>query len=191
MAQPTSSSRSFAALALALALASSALPRVSADAPIAADALLSLDGAAWTAQSSAGGAAIAAAVPGDVVSDLAAAGVIREPWLDLTWRDEAGRWDLAAWTYSLSFPTPATWDKQDTALLIFDSIKMAADISLNGQAIGAATSQHLRYVFQVDTVLALPGDVNTLTVAFPPTVEDTRNDAGRFQGCSGGWDWAP
>ena len=96
-----------------------------------------------------------------------------------------------AWTYSLSFPTPATWDKQDTALLIFDSINMAADISLNGQAIGAATSQHLRYVFQVDTVLALPGDVNTLTVAFPPTVEDTRNDAGRFQGCSGGWDWAP
>ena len=181
-----------AALAAALLALAAAPPRgCSADYPMAADSLLSLDGAAWTAQSSAGGAAIAAAVPGDVVSDLAAAGVIRSPWLDLTWRDEAARWDLAAWTYSVTFATPAAWGAGDAVLLVLDSVRMAADVSLNGKAVGSATSQHLRYAFPVGADIARPGAENVLTVVFPATVNDTRNDAGRFMGCSGGWDWAP
>ena len=138
------------------------------------------------------GAPIAARVPGDVISDLAAAGAIRSPWLDLTWRDEAGRWDLDSWTYRTSFVTPAGWGSGGgETLLVFDSVKMAADVTLNGQVVGAASSQHLRYAFAVGAALAAPGGANELAVAFPPTVSDTRNDAGRFQGCSGGWDWSP
>ena len=184
-------SLSLAARAAALLAAALAPRGCSADLPIAADSLLPLDGAAWTAQSSAGGAAIPAAVPGDIGSDLAAAGVIRSPWLDLTWRDEAARWDLAAWTYSVSFATPAAWAAGDSVQLVLDSVRMAADVSLNGRAVGSATSQHLRYAFEVGASLAPPGGANALTVVFPATVTDTRNDAGRFMGCSGGWDWAP
>ena len=183
------SSSSPRSLAAAAALAAALAARgCAADLPIAADSLLSLDGAAWTAQSSAGGAAIAASVPGDVVSDLAAAGVIRSPWLDLTWRDEAGRWDLASWTYSVTFATPASWAPGAGAetLLVFDSVKMAASVTLNGASVGNATSQHLRYAFPVGALLAAPGAQNELLVVFPPTVEDARNDAGRFAGCSGG-----
>lgn len=172
--------------ALALALALSAPPRTSAGhLPIAASATLSLDGA-WSAQSSA--SSIPAAVPGDVISDLASAGVIASPWLDLTWRVEAARWDLDAWVYSTTFATPENWDAAGETLLVFDSVKMAADIALNGVAVGAATSQHLRYEFPVS--LRAAGALNNLTVTFPPTVDDVRNDAGRFAGCSGGWDWA-
>jgi len=178
-------------LSLLLLLLAALPPRCAADLPIASDASLSLDGELWTAQSSAAGeAAIAARVPGDVVTDLAAAGVIRSPWLDLTWRDEAGRWDLNAWTYAAAFTTPAGWSAASgETFLVFDSVKMAADVALNGEAVGSVTSQHLRYAFPVGALLAAPGASNALAVVFPPTVSDTRNDAGRFMGCSGGWDW--
>jgi len=164
------------------------------DPAIAASARLSLDGAAWTAvPASNPSQAIGANVPGDIVTDLAAAGVIAAPWLDLTWRAEAGRWDLDTWTYETSFETPAGWAAAPGAevWLVFDSVKMAADVSLNGAAVGATVNQHLRYTFPVGALLATPGGaLNRLAVTFPPTVSDTRNDAGRFMGCSGGWDCA-
>jgi len=73
---------------------------------------------------------------------------------------------------------------------VFESIKMAANITLNGVALGEAVNQHVRYSFNVQSLLLPPGEENTLTVSFPPTVEDLRNDGGRFMGASGGWDWA-
>ena len=187
--------RAAVAVALALALALALLPAASlaADSRIAADALLPLDGAAWSAApASDPSRAIAASVPGDVVSDLAAAGVIATPWLDLTWRDEAARWDEDSWTYALSFATPAGWapaSPGDEVYAVFDSVKMAADISLNGHAVGSATSQHRRYLFAVGALLAPAGGANnnSLSVVFPPTVSDARNDDGRYVGCAGGW----
>ena len=127
------------------------------------------------------------AVPGDVISTLADAGIIADPWHNLTWREEAGRWDLAAWSYSAAFASPA-WTASGSTLLVLDSVKMAADVIFNGHQLGAATSQHLRYTFDVSSLLQAPGaGDNIINVTFQPTVSDTRNDAGRFQGCSGGW----
>ena len=145
------------------------------------------DGAVWSASSD-GVHLPSIRVPGDVISALSEAGIIADPWHDLTWRDQAGRWDLVTWTFSTVFESPP-WLANGTTLLVFDSVKMAGDISLNGHSLGAATSQHLRYSWDV-TALLSPGK-NVLNVTFPPTVGDTRNDGGRFQGCSGGWDWAP
>lgn len=168
-----------------------ALPSaLAADARIAGDVPpVSLDGSAWVGTSSSG-ATIPALVPGDLISDLARAGVIPDPWFDLTWRDQAGLWDLHAWNFTRDFPTPASAAAGAT-LLVFDSIKMAATVRLNGAVLGTATSQHLRYSYDVTPLLAPQGGSNTLSVAFQPTLSDTLNDEGRFQGCSGGWDWAP
>lgn len=184
-----------AAVVFSLFLALTLVPTAcTADAPIAANGLLYLDGSSWVATpSSNADNAISANVPGDLISDLYNAGVIASPWLDLTWREQAGLWDLDTWTYTTTFETPAGWDGSggDEVLLVFDSVKMAADITLNGVALGAATSQFVRYDFNVGNVLApaSQGAANTLTVAFAPTVEDARNDQGRFMGCSGAWDW--
>ena len=160
------------------------------EARVAGDSLQLLDGASWTATSDVKGAApIPAVVPGDLISDLARAGVIADPFFNLTWRDEAGRWDLAAWTFARTFATPSWAAAGASTLLVFDSVKMAADIALNGAPLGEATSQHLRYSYDVSALLAPAGGSNTLSVAFPATVSDIRNDDGRYQGCSGGWDW--
>ena len=160
------------------------------EAPIAGDAAQTLDGLAWSAVSSSG-QRVPAQVPGDLISDLARAGVIADPWKDLTWREQAGLWDTESWTFTVTFPTPAWASSGGATLLVFDSVKMAGDIALNGAALGAATSQHLRYTYDVSKRLAGPGAANSLAVSFPPTVSDTRNDFGRYQGCSSGWDWAP
>ena len=153
---------------------------------LAADSAQSLDSTLWTASSS-DGTVISASVPGDVISDLSAAGVIPPPFLDLTWREQAGRWDLATWTFSITFDDEAVGT--DTALcapwLVFESVKMAADVTLNGVLLGAVTNQHLRGVFPLAEGL-LHAAGNILSVAFPPTVEDVRNDEGRYMGSSGG-----
>jgi hypothetical protein len=69
-------------------------------------------------------------------------------------------------------------------LLVFDGIKMGANISLNGVPLGAALDQYLRYTFSLQSagVALLPGDgANTLTVAFDPAVTVD----GRFMACTG------
>ena len=176
-------------LRVAVCAAAAAAVACAGEARVAGDSLQLLDGA-WTATSDAAGAVpVPAVVPGDLISDLARAGVIPDPFFNLTWRDEAGRWDLAAWTFTSSFATPSWAAAGASTLLVFDSVKMAADIVLNGAPLGAATSQHLRYSYDVSALLAPAGGSNTLSVAFPATVSDTRNDDGRYQGCSGGWDW--
>ena len=159
--------------------------------PIAGDAAQALDGLAWSAVSSSG-RRVQAQLPGDLISDLARAGVIADPWKDLTWREHAGLWDTHSWNFTVSFPTPA-WASIGATLVVFDSVKMAGDITLNGVALGAATSQHLRYTYDISKQLAAPSAAaaNSLTVSFPPTVTDTRNNPGRYPACSGGWDWVP
>lgn len=167
---------------------------------IAGEVVQTLDGLAWSAVSSSG-ELVPAQVPGDLISDLARAGIISDPWKNLTWREQASLWDVLSWNYTVSFATPP-WANRGATLLVFDSVKMAGDVILNGVPLGAATSQHLRYTYDISKRLQAPPPtaagggaaatpVNTLTVSFPPTVSDTRNDFGRYQGCSGGWDWAP
>lgn len=153
------------------------------DVPPAADTIMYLDGPLWTASSDSGDT-IAVTVPGEIISDLQVAGRIPDPWLNLAWRANAYLWDNHSWTYSTSFSAPvsagSTW-------LVFDGVKMAADIVLNGASVGSTINWAQRYVFPV----SLASGINNLSITFPPTISDTRNDNGRYMGCSGGWDWAP
>lgn len=176
------------AAVLALHLPARCAAEGTRDAPIVADAIQYLDSALWTA-TNAEGLAIRATVPGDVVSDMHAAGLIPDPWLDLTWRQYAGLWDSTTLAYSTTFSSPPA-AAGARVWLVFDGVKMAATLSLNGKWLGNATNQFIRYRFDVTDVLAAGPGANTLSVEFPPTSEDPRNDEGgtnlRWAAYSGG-----
>lgn len=150
------------------------------DDPIASDApALYLDGNAWTADNG-NGTVVEGNVPGDLVTDLQKAGVIGDPLYE---NNFAGPnvWDATNWTYTTNFAyaTPAA-DAQ--IYLVFDGIKMASDVYLNGIFLGYATDQFLRYEFPVSSYLAPAGQLNTLAVVLRPT-KDELNVEGRFMAC--------
>lgn len=70
--------------------------------------------------------------------------------------------------------------------MVFDGIKMGAEIFLNGQSLGVVADQFLRYNFSVQNLLVTSGN-NTLQVTFP--AHYAIDTAGRFMACTGGWDW--
>ena len=144
-----------------------------------------LDGT-WTVKDTAS-LSIPGAVPGDLVTDLQIAGKIADPLYELGFKGNL--WDTGNYTYSLAFTVPAAIASVSGVWLVFDGVKMAADISLNGQHLGAITNQFVRTKFDVSTSIMKSG-TNSLSVTFT-TMKDPRNNEGRFMGCSGGWDWGP
>lgn len=133
----------------------------------------------WIA-SAPGVGSIRASVPGDLITDLEAAGLIGDPLYELNWQN-ASLWDSHVWTYATTFTlTPAA--AASTLLLVLDGVKMSAHVSLNGVAVGHTTDQYLRYTFPVAGV-AVAGP-NTLTVSFDSADQSTE---GRWMACTGGW----
>ena len=126
---------------------------------------------------------IAATVPGDLVTDLQRAGILDDPLFATNFKN-ASVWNGPAWNVSTTFDLPGTG--VPSQLLVFEGIKMGAKVWLNGHHLGNASDQHRRYVFHVAPLLRPAG--NQLTVSFDPSIDMS---AGRFMGCSGGWDWAP
>jgi hypothetical protein len=166
------------------------------DNPIVGDTITYLDnrgggGSAWTAATAE--MTIPATVPGDLLSDLHAANAIGDPLYELNFKNSS-IWHDNVWTYTTTFDT-ATHDLQsgDELLLVFDGIKMGANISLNGKKLGQAEDQFLRYSFPlVASNLLRTGNgveeaANTLEISF----DSSACVDGRFMACTGGWDWAP
>ena len=187
-----------AAAAPAAAAPAAALPPTLIDHPIASGtAPRYLDGN-WTATNPLW-ATLNTKVPGDIISDLQAAGRVGDPYWNTTWREPAfvEQWNNGTWTYIKTFATPATaavaadsatltTSANGATLLVFDGIRMGAVLRLNGQWLGNATDQFLRYEFAVTAALAPPGGRNTLSVAFDKSIAT----GGRF--CySSQIDWAP
>ena len=135
---------------------------------------------------------IKAKVPGDLITDLQAASLVGDPLYELNFMN-ATMWDSYVWTYSTAFTMAA--DRLDriraaggSHLLIFDGVKMGANVKLNGKVVGQTTDQFLRYEFPLDGTLLKAGvGANTLTVEFDPSIDCQ----GRWMACTGGWDWAP
>ncbi|MFC8536895.1 glycoside hydrolase family 2 protein [Streptomyces sp. NPDC057249] len=145
---------------------------------------------------------IPATVPGCVHTDLLAAGLIEDPYLDdnetrLGW---IGRTD---WAYRTAFDwTP---DGHDHADLCFDGLDTVATILLNGTEIGRTANQHRSYRFPVRA--SLNEGENTLDVIFTAPyayAEELRDRLGdrpgaytepyafiRKMACNFGWDWGP
>eukprot|EP00912_Choanoflagellata_sp_UC4_P002006 UC4_evm3s1289 len=124
-----------------------------------------------------------AQVPGDLVSDLNYSGFILDPIFNNNFRNSTLWGDGTIWTYSTTFNT-STNDLSSDVLLVFDGIKMGANISLDGRFLGQSNDQFLRYVFHLDVLEPGP---HALEVRF----SDEIYCDGRWMGCSGGWDWAP
>jgi hypothetical protein len=105
------------------------------------------------------------------------AGVVPEPLFDLNFKSTV--WDSCSWTLSRTFPwNTSAVGTGDTTMLVFDGVKMAADVSLNNQVIASIADQFLRVTVPLSNLEAS----NTLSVTFPPS-SDARNSAGRFMAC--------
>ena len=143
---------------------------------VAAEHTLVLDGE-WQLVSDAGHA-LTGSVPGDLITDLEKAHIVQDPLFELGWLDNnTGRvppWNAHVWTYSTHFTAPPN------SLLVFDGIKMCAQILVNGKQVLFTTDQFLRYTLPVS------GDVK-LEVVFDPT----KDVGGRYMASSGGWDFEP
>jgi beta-mannosidase len=141
-----------------------------------------------------------AVVPGCVHTDLLAAGLIPDPFLDDN--ESALAWiGLVDWTYATSF----TWvpDDADRTDLVFEGLDTVTTILLNGSEIGATANQHRSYRFDVRD--ALVDGENELVVRFRSPVKYANEqsvalgarqrpyplpyDAIRKSACSFGWDW--
>jgi beta-mannosidase len=159
----------------------------------------------WTVSAVTGNPAytgVAATVPGCVHTDLLAAGLIDDPYLDdnetrLGWIGRTG------WCYRTAF----RWapDSQCRTDLVFDGLDTVAAISLNGEDLGRTANMHRRYRFDVTGLLA-PGR-NILQVLFTAPyeyAEALRAQLGprpspygepypfiRKMACNFGWDWGP
>ncbi|WP_405390371.1 glycoside hydrolase family 2 protein [Streptomyces sp. NBC_01102] len=145
---------------------------------------------------------VPAAVPGCVHTDLLAAGLIDDPYLDdnetrLGW---IGRTD---WTYRTTFDWSA--DEHTFTDLCFDGLDTVATVVVNGAEVGSTANQHRGYRFPVRPLLR--EGANTLDVRFtaPYTyAEALRDKLGdrpgaytepyafiRKMACNFGWDWGP
>jgi beta-mannosidase len=150
------------------------------------------------------GAPVPATVPGCVHTDLLAAGLIPDPYLDdneqrLGW---IGRTD---WDYRTRFE----WDPDlpgGHVDLVCAGLDTVATVELNGQEVGRTANMHRGYRFPV-TRLLRPGE-NVLAVRFASAyryAEALRDQLGdrpsayepepyafiRKNACNFGWDWGP
>lgn len=145
--------------------------------------------------------AIPATVPGTVHTDLLAAGLIADPYLDLNElrQDWVGRQD---WRYETRFDWQPGGPRVDLAC---DGLDTFAEIVLNGHVVGTTANQNRRYRFDV-TDLLVAGE-NRLAVTFRSAwavgaemaaarVQRPANYPGpanlmRKMACNFGWDWGP
>ncbi|GAA1550694.1 glycoside hydrolase family 2 protein [Kribbella hippodromi] len=171
--------------------------------------LCTAGGAAWTVSAVEGpvpdgliGRPVPATVPGEVHTDLLAAGEIPDPFdgdneSKLHW---IGR---TRWSYRTSFAWVA--DGNDRQELVAEGLDTVATVTLNGQEIGRTANQHRSYRFDVTGVL-VAGD-NELVIEFEGPVaaaEAARAKNGnwphtnhhpynqlRKMASNFGWDWGP
>ncbi|HLS03787.1 MAG TPA: hypothetical protein VK030_03405 [Actinomycetales bacterium] len=163
----------------------------------------------WTARAVAGpvdekvqGREVAATVPGTIHTDLMAAGLIPDPYLD-------NHEHLVAWVGSCDWEYRTQFEYQpgaaDRADLVFDGLDTVATITLNGVEIGRTFNMHRSYRFSVAEHLV--EGVNELVVLFSspvkyataqsqelgyrPKTNPPPYNAMRKMACSFGWDWGP
>jgi beta-mannosidase len=164
----------------------------------------------WTLRSAGGpvpaeiaAATVIAQVPGSVHTDLLAAGLIPDPYLDtneaaLVWMHRTD------WRYELPVTAAAAADDERVDL-VFDGLDTVATIELDGSGVGRTANQHRSYRFDVRGLLG--SGEHTLTVHFRSALEYAEAERERLgkrpsayehplnmvrkMACSFGWDWGP
>src|SRR5699024_6567098 len=143
---------------------------------------------------------IPAQVPGCVHTDLLAAGLIDDPYLDDN--EAAQRWiGLTHWTHRTTLVRPAGGHARHD--LVFDGLDTVATVRVNGGMVHESANQHRSYRIEVTDVLT--GGEDELEVAFASPVRYANAqslvygagsrpyplpyEAIRKSACSFGWDW--
>lgn len=143
-----------------------------------------------------------AQVPGCVHTDLMAAGLLADPYLDRN-EDDVAWVGRADWTYTTELPRrDASFERAD---LVFDGLDTVAAVHVGGRLLGRTRNMHRSYRFDV-TELLTDGPA-PLEVAFTSAyteAEEVRAALGerpnsypepfnyvRKMACSFGWDWGP
>ena len=148
-------------------------------------------------------ATVPAEVPGSVHTDLLAAGLIPDPYLDSN--EAALAWmHRADWRYELPLTAvgPADDERVD---LVFDGLDTLATIDLDGARVGQTANQHRSYRFDIRDLLGT-GE-HALAVHFRSALEYAETERARLgrrpsayehplnmvrkMACSFGWDWGP
>ncbi|GGI46742.1 beta-mannosidase [Agromyces flavus] len=149
------------------------------------------------------GVVVPGTVPGVVHTDLLAAGLIPDPYIDdnealLSWIG------LVDWTYETTIEiAPEELAAADRHDLAFDGLDTVATITLNGVVVGEVANQHRSYRYDVTDVLR--AGENALVVAFRSPVRYANDQsvalgarphgyplpyqAIRKSACNFGWDW--
>lgn len=159
-----------------------------------------LSSVAGPAPAAVAGAMIPATVPGCVHTDLLAAGLIDDPYLDDN--EAATSWiGLSDWEYRREF----TWHRSEATRhdLVFEGLDTVGEITLNGVGVGRVDNMHRTWRFDVTAALQ-EGD-NELVVTFRSPVKyadrasldlgmrprpyPTPYNAIRKMASSFGWDW--
>jgi beta-mannosidase len=144
--------------------------------------------------------AIPATVPGAVHTDLLAAGLIPDPYLD--GNEKLLGWiGLTDWRYTTTF----AWQPGSTTQseIVFDGLDTIATVSLNGHILGTTRNMHRSYRFdlrpylraglnELDVSFESPiraADAASLELGYRPHVNHHPYNAIRKMACSFGWDW--
>ncbi len=99
-------------------------------------------------------------VPGCVHTDLLAAGMIADPYLDNN--ESALSWiGLTDWTYTHTFQWQPGAEHTE---LVFEGLDTIAMVSLNGELLGRTRNMHRRYTFDITD--RVRSGANELTVDF-------------------------
>lgn len=145
---------------------------------------------------------ISAQVPGDITVDLYRAGLVKNPYFGLDYKDIewVARRDF---TYRTTICADKELLNNQSVTVVFDGIDVFADVYLNGTHLGATKNMFLQYRYEIRNLLH-EGN-NTLTVEMHSTLNamDKIDAAGyyaifnekrmfvRKAQCHFGWDWAP
>jgi beta-mannosidase len=143
---------------------------------------------------------IAATVPGSVHTDLLAAGLIPDPYLDENERTQ-GWIGLADWVYRTSIPwTP---DGSTAQELVFEGLDTVAEVRFNGELLASTRNMHRTYRLDVTGLLRegsnelevrfrsaiRAADAASLELGYRPHTNHHPYNALRKMACSFGWDW--
>ncbi|MEV0847369.1 glycoside hydrolase family 2 protein [Streptomyces sp. NPDC049954] len=146
---------------------------------------------------------VPATVPGTVHTDLMAAGVIPDPYLDRN--EEALAWiGESDFVYETTFEAAA--GDEERIDLVAQGLDTVATVTLNGTVVGRTKNQHRGYRFDVRE--ALREGENRLSVRFDSALAFARAaekrigarpyvgnslpyNAVRKMACNFGWDWGP
>lgn len=167
---------------------------------------LSLCGA-WTLTEAAGRRDIPARVPGTVLGDMLAAGLIQDPF----WREneyQALRLFDRDYEYRRTFDVPAAFLIHRHIDLVFEGLDTLADVTLNGQSVLNADNMHRTWRVDVKPLLVERGNTLAVLLRSPnryiqqaalENPDVTYDGSGSVHGTSFlrkahymfGWDWGP